>query len=101
MGGRIAVDTANVELDSAGKGGREVELPGSYVLLAVTAAGYGVQSIPSTPLLEMLMERCGGYLRILKESEAKVALITHLPRVEILPRAASPSDQTVPATAVC
>lgn len=90
LGGALSIETANVTVDTAEAG----RLPEPYVLLSVTASGYGVQPIACPPSIDAIVARYGGHLRTANEPEKTAVLRIYLPRVEPTDPTSDPATQS-------
>jgi len=77
VGGSLRLETATGRIDWTTDGGMDVK-SGPAITIAVTAAGYGVQSPQPAASLELLAQRCGGTLDVLRH-EGRVGLQVHIP----------------------
>jgi PAS domain S-box-containing protein len=78
LGGSVIMETSNALVDMT-EAGRP---PEPYVLLAVSASGYGVVPIVCPPSIDAIIARYGGHLRATNEPEKVAILRLYLPRIE-------------------
>ena len=81
-GGSLTVETQLIEHDPYGSAVAADIPSGPYVLLSITASGFGVQPARNSHALEGMIECSGGFLEVSSDEETGTCFGVYLPRVE-------------------
>jgi len=112
QGGRLTIETANVDFDESHSPAQPFIVPGSYVLLAVTDTGCGMSAETRSHVFEPffttkeegkgtglglsivygIVKRSGGYIIVDSEVNAGTSVKIYFPRVEAAPELASDAN---------
>jgi len=104
-GGRLTIETANIDCDSSHPRPQQLILPGSYVLLKITDTGCGMNSETRSHVFEPfyttkaegkgtglglsivygIVKRSGGYIVVDSELNAGTTIKIYFPRVDAVP----------------
>ncbi len=97
MGGALAIETSDVEIDSSVAGAPAGLQPGIYVRMMFSADGCAVQPERRTASIRALVEKMGGSLETTNDPKLGSIHSVYLPRVETLAGQTSASVKTAGA----
>ncbi|MEZ5317549.1 MAG: PAS domain S-box protein [Vicinamibacterales bacterium] len=85
VGGILRIETDRVELDAEDVHGFLHGRAGLNTVVAVSASGYGLQRAQASHAIEVLAQRCGGWLRAANESDHEASLEVYFPATSARP----------------